>query len=127
MTKMELQVSPEEILLNEPIRTLDKYDVTIELDDDIRATVHVWIVPTHDPDLDEILGDNQPQPAEGGEESDGDADEGAIDGDDQEAPVVSPEVDESHEETPETVQESEDSEPTVQESEDSEPTEQEIQ
>jgi len=45
-------VEARDIDLGEPIRTLDKYDVTIRFNEDISATIHVWVVPTHE-DVDE--------------------------------------------------------------------------
>ncbi len=40
-------VEPMYIILAEPIRQLDKYDVTVEFSEDVTATIHVWIVPSH--------------------------------------------------------------------------------
>ncbi|GAF74876.1 unnamed protein product, partial [marine sediment metagenome] len=41
------------IVLDEPIRKLDKYDVTVRLAEGITATIHVWVVPHHDEGLPE--------------------------------------------------------------------------
>lgn len=38
-------IEASEVVLDEPIRTLDKYEVTVELADDITATINVWVVP----------------------------------------------------------------------------------
>lgn len=38
-------LDPEHIALDEPIRQLDKYDITVRFADDITAQIHVWIVP----------------------------------------------------------------------------------
>ena len=38
-------VEPSNILLSDPIRTLDKYDVRVRFGEDVMATIHVWIVP----------------------------------------------------------------------------------
>jgi len=38
-------VESEDIVLDEPIRQLDKYDLQIRFAEDISATIHVWIVP----------------------------------------------------------------------------------
>ena len=40
-------VEAENIVLEEPIRTLDKYDVTLKFGEDVTATIHVWVVPIH--------------------------------------------------------------------------------
>ena len=104
---MDLPVSAEEIVLPEPIRLLDKYDVLIELDDDISATVHVWVVPIHDPGLDEYLGDDQ-----GSREADqGDAETG------EESDSASTQPQESPEDSPEVAPEAENSEQDTRETE----------
>ncbi len=38
-------VEASEVILDEPIRTLDKYEVTVELAEEITATVIIWVVP----------------------------------------------------------------------------------
>ncbi|MBS3821223.1 MAG: hypothetical protein KGY81_05615, partial [Phycisphaerae bacterium] len=38
-------VEPNEVILDEPIKTLDKYEVTVELAEEITARVNVWVVP----------------------------------------------------------------------------------
>jgi large subunit ribosomal protein L9 len=38
-------VEPSEVILEEGIKTLDKYEVTIELAEEITAKVNVWVVP----------------------------------------------------------------------------------
>jgi len=35
------------IVLDEPIRQLDKYDVTLRFAEDVTAMIHVWVVPAH--------------------------------------------------------------------------------
>lgn len=45
-------VEPEHIVLDEPIRRLDKYDVTVRFAKDLTTEIHVWVVPTHDADAD---------------------------------------------------------------------------
>ncbi len=52
-------IEPNEVELPEPIRQLDKYDVRLVFDQDVTATIHVWIVPAR-----EVLDD---------EDADGDA------------------------------------------------------
>jgi large subunit ribosomal protein L9 len=38
-------IQPENVVLGEPIRQLDKYDVTIRFAQEVTATIHVWVVP----------------------------------------------------------------------------------
>ena len=45
-------VEPEEVALAEPIRQLDKYDVELDFGHDVKSTIHVWVVPSHE-DADE--------------------------------------------------------------------------
>lgn len=45
-------VEPEHIVLDEPIRKLDKYDVMVRFAKDLTAEIHVWVVPTHDENVD---------------------------------------------------------------------------
>lgn len=40
-----LPVEPSEVLIREPIRTLDKYEVDIRLATDLSATIVLWVVP----------------------------------------------------------------------------------
>lgn len=48
MSETGVFVEPAEVQLPEPIRQLDKYDVTLELAEDITAVIHVWVVPVHE-------------------------------------------------------------------------------
>lgn len=45
-------VEPEHIVLDEPIRRLDKYDVMVRFAKDLTTEIHVWVVPAHDVDAD---------------------------------------------------------------------------
>ena len=38
-------IEAEQIVLDEPIRRLDKYDLAVRFQEDVTATIHVWIVP----------------------------------------------------------------------------------
>jgi large subunit ribosomal protein L9 len=40
-------VDAENVDLPEPIRQLDKYDVTLKFAEDVTATISVWVVPIH--------------------------------------------------------------------------------
>ncbi|MHC4563043.1 MAG: 50S ribosomal protein L9 [Planctomycetota bacterium] len=46
-------VEARHIVLDEPIRQLDKYDVRVELSEDVTATIHVWIVPAHSDEVED--------------------------------------------------------------------------
>ena len=35
-------------MLDEPIRKLDKYEVPVQFDEGVRATIGVWLVPPRD-------------------------------------------------------------------------------
>lgn len=54
------EVEPQNILLGQPIRQLDKYDVTVNYGHEVTATIHVWVVPVHGEGM-EMPG----EPAEG--------------------------------------------------------------
>jgi large subunit ribosomal protein L9 len=45
-------VEEQDIVLDEAIRELDKYDVTIRFEQGVEATVHVWVVPIREEGLD---------------------------------------------------------------------------
>jgi len=53
MNEIGISISPNEIKLSEPIQQLDRYDVTVELEEDITATIHVWIVAMHEPGMED--------------------------------------------------------------------------
>jgi len=63
-------VEVRDIDLGEPIRQLDKYDVKIRFNEDISATIHVWIVPTHEEGEDEFAGSVETPASESAEETD---------------------------------------------------------
>ncbi len=41
-------VEAHDIVLDTPIRQLDKYEVQVRFSEDVAATVSVWVVPTHE-------------------------------------------------------------------------------
>ncbi len=45
---MNIFVEAKTILLENAIRQLDKYDVVVSFAEDIKATLHVWVVPLRD-------------------------------------------------------------------------------
>ncbi len=57
-------VDPENIVLDEPIHRLDKYEVPVQFAEDVRAHIAVWVVPPREP---EGTGDERAPPA--GEEA----------------------------------------------------------
>jgi large subunit ribosomal protein L9 len=56
-------VDPQQIVMEEPIRKLDRHDVLLRFGDDITATIHVWVVPIREPGAPEPSA-GQPPPAE---------------------------------------------------------------
>jgi large subunit ribosomal protein L9 len=50
-------VDPDHIVLDEPIRQLDKYEVKVRFAEDIKATIAVWVVPIR-----EEAGEEAPAP-----------------------------------------------------------------
>ena len=54
-------VEVEQIVLDEPIRRLDKYDLAIRFQEDVTATIHVWIVPIRE-EMDDDGEQAPPQP-----------------------------------------------------------------
>jgi len=53
-------VEAKYIVLDHPIRQLDKYDVTVAFAEDVTATIHVWVVPSHTIEPDETAPDEEP-------------------------------------------------------------------
>jgi len=41
-------IEARDIQMPEPIRQLDKYDVKVVFDQDVQATIQVWVVPAHE-------------------------------------------------------------------------------
>ncbi len=50
LAEQNVFVEPRNIQLDEPIRQLDKYDVTIRFDQDVTAGISVWVVPVREID-----------------------------------------------------------------------------
>ncbi len=48
LAEQQIFIEPENIKLDEPIRRLDKYDIEVRFAEDIKSTIHVWVVPIHD-------------------------------------------------------------------------------
>ena len=63
LAEEDVFVEPENIVLDSPIRSLDKYDLTVQFGEDISATIHVWVVPV----AGEGEEDPLPEPAPGEE------------------------------------------------------------
>jgi large subunit ribosomal protein L9 len=64
LTEAGLFVEAGDIVLDEPIRQLDKYEVAIRFDEDIRATVQVWVVPVRGVEVEPQPSDGTPDAAE---------------------------------------------------------------
>jgi len=77
LAEQHIFVEADNIKLDEPIRRLDKYDIEVRFAEDIKATIHVWVVPIHDD-------------AEGEGEGDAEADAEAAPADEADAPVDEP-------------------------------------
>ncbi len=45
LTREGVFVEADNVALDEPIKRLDKFDVTLKFAQDVTATVHVWVVP----------------------------------------------------------------------------------
>jgi len=77
-----LLIEAEHIVLDEPIRKLDRYEVTVRFAEGVEAKIGVWVVPPKDDadglDDDEQPGEPEDEPAE---PADGDEDGGAPDAD----------------------------------------------
>ncbi len=58
LAKENIFIDAENVLLDEPIRELDKYDVQLRFAEDITATIHVWILPIKDDDAEEGSDDS---------------------------------------------------------------------
>jgi len=61
-------VESEYIVLEQPIRRLDKYDVTVRFDEEVKATIHVWILPAQEavlPAEEPGAAKEEPAPVEG--------------------------------------------------------------
>ena len=52
-------IEPQHVVIDEPIRRLDKYDLTIRFAEDVTATIHLWVVPVH-----QEQGEGQTAPSE---------------------------------------------------------------
>ena len=45
LAKEGLSVEEENVVLDEPIRMLDKYEVSLRFGSDVTATINVWVIP----------------------------------------------------------------------------------
>jgi large subunit ribosomal protein L9 len=50
LAEQNVFVEPRNIQLDDPIRQLDKYDVTIRFDQEVTAAISVWVVPVREID-----------------------------------------------------------------------------
>ena len=78
-------VEAENIVLDEPIRRLDKYEVAVEFDEGVRATVAIWVVPPRESEsaddeaaeVEDATGDQPHEPDDDAGTGDEKADENA--------------------------------------------------
>lgn len=64
-------LEPRNIVLDEPIHRLDKYQVSVRFGEDVTASISVWIVPPRDSDIGEGEGPAEaaaPEAAEAGDQ-----------------------------------------------------------
>ena len=64
LTAEGLTVEPSEVVIREPIRALDKYDVDIRLAGDLMATIKLWVVPEKGSPTGEVPAEAAPAAAE---------------------------------------------------------------
>ena len=57
-----LFVDSHYIHLDEPLRQLDKYDVLVRFDEEISATIHVWVIRAHEEHDDADFSELSPGP-----------------------------------------------------------------
>ncbi|MFA6133304.1 MAG: 50S ribosomal protein L9 [Phycisphaerae bacterium] len=60
LAEMNLFVEVENILLDSPIRRLDKYDVELLFGEDIKSVIHVWVVPIREEGQETAQSPSQP-------------------------------------------------------------------
>jgi len=70
-------VEPEFIVLDEPIRRLDKYDLTVRFSPEVTATISVWIVPIRESGQEDDSS-GSPSPTDQAEPAQEDPDAGAV-------------------------------------------------
>lgn len=69
LAEQGVTVDAKNIVLDNPIRQLDKYDVTVRFNEEVSATIQVWIVPVHELDVEgesdevEVPADQETVPA----------------------------------------------------------------
>jgi len=61
LAKEGIFLETEHVALDNPIRQLDKYDVTVRFSEEVSTTIHVWVVPARDVDTE----DEEGEPARG--------------------------------------------------------------
>ena len=63
LAEQKVFIEAANVVLPEPIRTLDKYEVQLDFGQDVKATITVLVVPVHGEG--ETEGEQAPAPAEG--------------------------------------------------------------
>ena len=58
--KEGILIEPEQILLDEPIRKLDKYELAVRFAEGVEASIVLWVVPLREAGQEEEAGERQP-------------------------------------------------------------------
>ncbi|MFP4355163.1 MAG: 50S ribosomal protein L9 [Phycisphaerae bacterium] len=61
LAEQDILVEGRNVKLDEPIRQLDKYDVTLSFEQDVTCQIGVWVVPVRDVDADEEIDAATPE------------------------------------------------------------------
>lgn len=59
--EQNLLIEPENVVLAEPIRRLDKYDVTLRFSEEVSVSITVWVVPVHGEEPEETPDEDRPK------------------------------------------------------------------
>jgi large subunit ribosomal protein L9 len=64
LAEQKMFIEAANVVLPEPIRKLDKYEVQLDFGQDVKATISVWVVPVHGEGEGEGEGEQATAPAE---------------------------------------------------------------
>lgn len=64
LARENLTIDEDNVLLDEPIRTLDKYEVKLGFGEDVHATIHVWVVPIREEGAEPAAEHAEAQPSQ---------------------------------------------------------------
>lgn len=68
LAKESIHVEERNVRIGQPIRRLDKHEITLDLGHEVTATIQVWVVPIHEPGQEGEAQPAEPAEAEGGAE-----------------------------------------------------------